>query len=87
MSTRYSMIYGHSSLWCSLCEERIVHINDAMPIIPIRRMQPDGYSSRAFGVDVSFWLGRLLIIHMCMCRITGPTNIWDAKMEWTFGAK
>jgi len=44
-------------------------------------MQPDGYSSRALGVDVSFWLGRLLIIHIYMCRTTGPWVFGDAKRE------
>lgn len=50
---RYLMKVKRSSLHVCLSEKRIMHINDAMPIIHFRRMQPDGYSSRAFGVDVS----------------------------------
>ena len=75
------MIINHSSLVSGKGGFACMHIDDAMPIIRFRRMQPDGYSSRAFGVDVSFWLGRLLIIHICMCRITGPRIFGDAKRE------
>lgn len=79
--TQSSMYIKHSSRHVCLSEKRIMHANDAMPIIHFRRMQPDGYSSRALGVGVSFWLGRLLIIHICMCRTTGPWIYGDAKRK------